>query len=89
VRSTELTNALKAQDLYNNLLLNVDPESPHYRVYKNFVSHAKWIFFKALCEGLVEGTPEFTQYMDNTLLENTQLINYLAQNGVNIQDLLV
>jgi hypothetical protein len=89
VRSTELANAFKAQDLYYNLLRDVDPESPHYNVYKVFVSHAKRIFFKALCEGLEEGTPEFTQYMDRTLLENTRLVAYLAHNGVNIQDLLV
>lgn len=34
VRSSELTNALKAQDLYNDLLQNVNPESPHYKVFK-------------------------------------------------------
>lgn len=88
VRSSELTNALKAQDLYNDLLQNVNPESPHYKVYKVFVGHSKRIFFNALCSGLVEGTPEFTQFMDNSLTNNTQLVSYLAHNGVNIQDLL-
>lgn len=33
-------------------------------------------------------TPEFTQFMDNSFTNNTQLVSYLAHNGVNIQDLL-
>jgi hypothetical protein len=67
----------------------MDQNDPNYGVYKIFVSHAKRIFFKALQEGLEIGTPEFTQYKDNTLWNNIPLVNYLAHNGVNIPDLLV
>jgi hypothetical protein len=64
------------------------PNDPNFRVYKVFVSHAKRIFFQALCDGLEPGTVEFVQYLDDTLLNNRPLINYLNHNGVNILDLI-
>jgi len=89
IRSPDLTNALKAQEICKELLKNADPEHPNYRVYKIFVGHAKRIFFNALTEGLEVGTPEFTEYMDKALREQTALVSYLAHNGVALEDLLV
>jgi len=51
LRSTELTNILKAQELYNDLLQSMDSNHPHYDVYKVFVSHAKRIFSKLCVKG--------------------------------------
>jgi len=87
-RTTAIANALRAQKIYNELLQQMDSNDPNFRVYKVFVSHAKRIFFQALCDGLEPGTIEFTQYLDDTLLSNRPLVNYLAQSGVNILDLI-
>lgn len=46
--------------MYNELLKNVDPENPHYKVYQVFCLSRQKILFRALCEGFAVGTPEFT-----------------------------
>jgi len=88
VRSTELANILKAQELYNELLQVYNPNEPNYIVYKTFLGYAKRIFFRALQQGLQIGTPEFTEYMDDILKNNGQLIKYLDRNGVDINEIL-
>jgi hypothetical protein len=40
-RNTDLSNALKARELYNELIQRVSPNDPNFKVYKVFVSHAK------------------------------------------------
>lgn len=85
---SDLGNALRAQELYNELLQNVDPSASYYSVYRVFLSHAKRIFFQALCDGLEPGTIEFSNYLNDTLMGNRPLINYLTHHGVNIQDII-
>ena len=87
-RNTDLGNALRARELYNELLQQVNPNDPNYEVYKVFVSHAKRIFVNALNDGLEPGSLEFTQYLDDSLLSNRPLVNYLARNGVNVLELI-
>jgi hypothetical protein len=87
-RNTDLNHAFRAQEIYTELLNVVDPNVPHFEVYKTILSFAKRIFYNALCQGLVPGTTEFSQYLNETLLNNRPLVNYLAQNGVNVLDLI-
>jgi len=87
-KTTDLSNYQSAQSIYDELLQKIDPNDPNFNVYKVFISHAKRIYFQALCDGLEPGTVGFSQYLDDTLLNNRALVNYMAHHGVRVLDLL-
>ena len=89
MRSTELGNAKQAQELHNNLLSyyeNLFPSEDDLKLkkYKIFLSHAKIIFFKALCEGLTPETPEFSDYLNVSFRNHRQLVDFLKANDLDI-----
>jgi len=91
-RSTELANAMKAQELYLHLMENlnatVSSDDPAYIVGKMLISYSKRIKFKALCEGYTPETPEFNDYLNVSLRNKTKLVDFLKANGVDIEKFL-